>query len=167
MQLERVPHRAVSPHDLADQLGLDDVLAELAAYSQEGVLTRMADKAKTWLDVVDLTHVLRTENKLSPTFLLRAICLGEVHVFESGIATLAQIPLENACQLIRDPNQEAFSRLYKKAGLPAQMFKGFRIALDFALRPRKTEWNDKDTAGIIDAIVRNHRRRGMPQCRLA
>ena len=133
-------------------------VAELAAYSQEGVLTRMADKARSWLDVVDLTQVLRAENKLSPTFLLRAICLGEVHIFESGIATLAQIPLENARQLIRDQNKEAFSRLYKKAGLPAQMFKGFRIALDFAIRPRNTQWNEQDTAEIIDAIVRNHRR---------
>ena len=136
-------------------------VAELAAYSREGVLTRIVDNARPWLDVVDLTHVLKDENRLTPTFLLRALCLGEMRLFDTGIATLAQIPVENAHLLIRDQNRVAFSRLYKKASLPHQMFRGFRIALDFVLKQyqdQETEWQDAYTAQILEAIVRNHRR---------
>ena len=125
------------------------------------MLTRIVDNARPWLDVVDLTHVLKDENRLTPTFLLRALCLGEMRLFDTGIATLAQIPVENAHLLIRDQNRVAFSRLYKKASLPHQTFRGFRIALDFVLKQyqdQETEWQEAYTAQILEAIVRNHRR---------
>ncbi len=83
-----------------------------------------------------MLDALRATHGLSPTFLLRALCKGDLAFFESSLATIARLPQENVAQLIRDRGTRGFQSLYARAGLPQQLFAAFRTALDVVIEVR-------------------------------
>ncbi|HEY5598574.1 MAG TPA: DUF2336 domain-containing protein [Kiloniellales bacterium] len=108
-------------------------------------------------EVERLLAALRATHGLSPTFLLRALCKGDLDFFESSLAAISRLPQENVTQLIRDRGPSGFRSLYVRAGLPPQLCAAFRTALDVVLEVRAERphgWSDADTKRIIGGLVR-------------
>lgn len=83
-------------------------------------------------DVSDLIDHLASHDRLTPSIILRAICMGDLIFFEAGIAKLAGVSVENARALIHDKGKRGFPALYRKAGLPMPLFNAMSAAIDVA-----------------------------------
>ncbi|MDJ0947947.1 MAG: DUF2336 domain-containing protein [Alphaproteobacteria bacterium] len=76
---------------------------------------------------------LGSENKLTPTLLLRALCDGRTAFFEEAMALHTRLPADNARKLLRDCGPLGLKALYQQAGLPEHLFPAFRIATNVVI----------------------------------
>ena len=74
-------------------------------------------------------HLFRN-GRLTPSIILRAVCLGDLSFFENALARLAKVKVENARTLIYDEGKLGFMALYEKSGLPKSMYRAVRAAVD-------------------------------------
>ncbi|HSV28529.1 MAG TPA: DUF2336 domain-containing protein [Candidatus Omnitrophota bacterium] len=86
--------------------------------------------ADTGADVAKLIDHLHRNGRLTPSIILRAVCMGDTTFFETALAKLARIKLENARTLIHDAGKRGFEALFEKAGLPKVFFRAMRAAID-------------------------------------
>lgn len=85
--------------------------------------------ARTQEDVMKLITQLRAFNRLSPSIILSALCQGNFEFFETSLAVLAKLPVENARALINDRGELGFRAIYNKSGLPDAMFPAVNVLL--------------------------------------
>ncbi|MGE5506283.1 MAG: DUF2336 domain-containing protein [Actinomycetota bacterium] len=81
-------------------------------------------------DVCELVDHLYRNGRLTPSIILRAVCMGDMTFFEVAVAKLARIKDENARTLIHDAGRRGFEALFEKAGLPKAFFTAMRAAVD-------------------------------------
>lgn len=81
-------------------------------------------------DVLRLVDHLYRNARLTPSIILRAVCMGDMTFFEAAMAKLARIKLENARTLIHDAGKRGFEALFDKAGLPKAFYAAMRAAID-------------------------------------
>ena len=68
--------------------------------------------------------------RLTPSIILRALCMGDISFFEASLAVMANVPVLNARILIHDAGRLGLKSLYSKTGLPQRFLPAFRIAID-------------------------------------
>lgn len=115
----------VTHHELPDGVAADLVI-QIRERATLGLLGSGADGE----DVDALVDALARNGRLTPSILLRALCVGDLAFFESAMARMAGISLVNARRLIHDKGELGFKSLYTKCQLPAVLFDAYRIALD-------------------------------------
>jgi uncharacterized protein (DUF2336 family) len=126
MVSDRLRDHLISHHALAD-----NAIADIINQSRErATISLSADAGED--DIESLVRHLDANHRLSPSIMLRAVCMGHMAFFEAGIAELGHVPLTNARKLIYDAGKRGFRALYKKTALPAALFPAFRCALDVA-----------------------------------
>jgi uncharacterized protein (DUF2336 family) len=81
-------------------------------------------------DAFELVDHLYRNGRLTPSIVLRAVCMGDMTFFEVSIAKLAKIRLDNARVLIHDGGRRGFEALFSKAGLPKVFYQAMRAAID-------------------------------------
>lgn len=81
-------------------------------------------------DVFLLVDHLYRHGRLTPSIVLRAVCMGDLTFFEVALAKLARIRVENARTLIHDAGKRGFDALFEKCGLPKPFFRAMRAAID-------------------------------------
>jgi uncharacterized protein (DUF2336 family) len=81
-------------------------------------------------DVAELVDHLARNNRLTPSIILRAVCMGDLTFLEVALAKLAHIKVENCRTLIHDAGRRGFDALFEKAGLPKAFFAAMRAAID-------------------------------------
>lgn len=70
-------------------------------------------------EVVDAVRRFHREGKLTPTLILRALCLGQLDFFETALAIRGGQPIDVTRRQIMDSKQ--FPNLFRRAGLPTAM----------------------------------------------
>ncbi|MBP2293429.1 DUF2336 domain-containing protein [Azospirillum rugosum] len=83
-------------------------------------------------DVELLARHLLIRGRLTAPLLFRALCAGEIALFNAGMAVRAHLPPENARQLAWDGGPHALKGLFAKAGLSFTLMKPFRIVIAVA-----------------------------------
>ena len=84
---ERVLARQDFSGELAD---------ELIRHGQEGALTRSVAADRRDHEVEGLIKRLKGKGDLTPTLVLRALCEGDLNLFEAAIAAMADMSVDNA-----------------------------------------------------------------------
>ncbi len=84
----------------------------------------------TETDAIKLAEHLHRNSRLTPSIILRAVCIGDQIFFEAALAQLADIPIENARRLIHEAGRRGFAAIFEKAGLPQIFFHAMRAAVD-------------------------------------
>lgn len=145
---------------LVERHGFPPVPAdEIVMHGRDRAIAEIIVPSTSRDEIERLLDALRETHGLSPTFLLRALCKGDLDFFESSLAAIARLPQENVAQLIRDRGTRGFQSLYARAGLPQQLFAAFRTALDMVIEVRAQRpdgWTDEDTQRIVGGLVRNY-----------
>jgi uncharacterized protein (DUF2336 family) len=77
-----------------------------------------------------LVAQMHANGRLTPTLVLRALCIGDMAFFEAAIAAMAAVPISNTRVLIHDAGENGFAALYRKSGLPTNLFAIFRAATE-------------------------------------
>ncbi len=85
-----------------------------------------------------LVRTMKRNKRLHYSLVVRALCIGEIRFFEVAMATLAEIPVENARTLMLDAGPLGFSALYDTCGMPT----GFAEAIKTLYRYALLETND-------------------------
>lgn len=125
-------HQSLQPETIS---ALDSIVME----SEEMITLDMASKNNQTLNIDDEQvsgelhfelEQLKRKNKLSHSILLRSLCKFDLNFFRLGLATLADIPIQNAIKLSSGNSICGFNALYKAAGMPDSMEK----AAEFILR---------------------------------
>ena len=110
-----------------------DTASDLVIQARERATVNLVGPSTDGGDVERLVAQLHHNGRLSPSIILRALCVGDVGFFEAALAQLAGIPVMNARILIHDKGGLAFKSLYQKAWLPETLYPTFSVAVEIAL----------------------------------
>jgi len=103
-----------------------------------------------------LVEHLRVTGQLNTALLLRAVCAGNVAMFETALAVLAHTPVERVASLVRAGRTSLLRAVYAKAGLPAVAFDAFSAALDTWRRFAEEGGNGdryRVTRRVVEAVL--------------
>ncbi|MDD3289127.1 MAG: DUF2336 domain-containing protein [Alphaproteobacteria bacterium] len=123
MVSEQLRDHLVSHHELSSAVASDIILR-----SSERAIINMSTGSST-LEIEKLVAQMYSKKRLTPSIVIRALCMGDIAFFESAVAIMANVPLLNARILLHDAGRLGLKTLYEKAGLPANLFPAVRMAM--------------------------------------
>lgn len=91
--------------------------AELVADAEETAILRILVEANE-AEIAAVVPFLVSKSMLTPSIIVRAACLGEMHVVEWALAHLAGLPVAKARDAMQGRGLMRFKALYNKSGLP-------------------------------------------------
>ena len=137
----------VTHHDLPEHLAADIIL-QTRERATIGLVSSGADED----ELVALIDQLRKSGRLTPSIILRSLCVGDMPFFEVAVSMLADVPITNARILIHDEGDLGFKSLYDRAGLPKRLYVAFRSAVDLNLGV-ESERTDDDPEVIMRRML--------------
>ena len=100
--------------------------------AREMLTLGLVDADMRTMDIAKLVDQLYLQGRLTLSFIIRSLCLGDMRFFEHAMAKLADIPVPNAQILVLDEG-EGFESLYKTSCLPMELFHATRYLLKVVL----------------------------------
>jgi uncharacterized protein (DUF2336 family) len=122
---ERIRDRLLERPDMTSEMA-----ADLAMHARE-IATVGASMTSQEEDVARLAGHLHATGRLDPGLVIRALCMGDLFLFEHGLAKRANVPVDRARQLIYDPIG-GLRYVYERAYMPVDLYPAVRAALDVA-----------------------------------
>lgn len=110
-------------HQLSPGLATD-----LVMQSRERAIMQLRDDTAE-IDLSELVRELHQNGRLTPTLVLRAVCMGDLEFFTAALATVAQVPVANARILIDDAGGKGLASLWKEAAMPERLLPAAQVAL--------------------------------------
>lgn len=114
----------------------ENVITQLVLQMREQVTVDLRSPHFPAEEAMRLVEHLHEVKRLTPSLILRALCVGDISFFEAAMAQLGNVAVHNARLLIHDAGQLGLKSLYDKSRLPASYYPAFKVALDVA---RETE----------------------------
>ncbi len=121
---DEIRQTLVSRHDLPE-----DVVSDIIVRAREETTIRISASSDTD-DLQKMISGMNSCNRLTPSIIIRAICMGDIKFFEYAMAELSGLPILNCRALIHDAGELGLKRLYEKSTLPEKYFPIFRAAVD-------------------------------------
>ncbi len=134
----------VKRHELSSAMATDLILQS----RERAIITLSTEHDRE--DVEQLVRQLLDSKRLTPSIMLRALCMGDLTFYEASMSALCQLPLVNIRQLIHDSGPLGLKAVYEKTGLPESHYPAVRAAIDVA--------NEVDYDGGEDDRARYSRR---------
>ena len=107
-----------------------DVASNLILQARERATMGLVEHGSTDADLENLVEQLSRKDRLTPSLLLRALCVGDMNFLERAMAKLAGVPLSNARMLIHDQGSLGLQSIYLKAELPRRLLPAFRAGIE-------------------------------------
>jgi uncharacterized protein (DUF2336 family) len=117
--------RLVNTHELPPQLAI-----EIASGARERATIDLVEQAGLSSDPERFAQQLHLNGRLTPSLVMRALCLGHVTFVEHALAELSGIPRSKAWLLIHDAGSLGLKTLFERSGMPSGMFTAFRMAVE-------------------------------------
>lgn len=108
------------------------IAADLVLEARERATLSLVTNGVEETHLVSMIQDLNERGRLTPTLILRALCMGDLAFFEAAIAELAQISIVNARLLIHDQGGLGLRSIYERAGLPDDFFPAVQVAIEIA-----------------------------------
>ena len=123
---ETLKEELLKHHELTD-----DTTSDLILQTRERATVALSTESSE-SDVLKLVRQLHQHNRLTPSIILRALCMGDFRFFDYALSELANIPLANVQTLIHDPGRNGLKRLWLSCGMPDHQLITVYAALDAA-----------------------------------
>lgn len=127
----------------------DDLATDLILQARERAIIGLSTEADE-VDVEVLVRQLHENGRLTGSLIVRAGCMGDLTFIEAAMAQLVGLPLMNARKLIHDSGTLGLDAIYKKSGLPLDLYPVISAAVHVA--------DDTDYDSRPDDRVRYRRR---------
>lgn len=138
----------VARHDLSPE-----TVSTIIMQNREKAVIGLSARANTeGYDIERLVGQMNANGRLTPTLILRALCVGDINFFESAIAVKANIPLVNARLLIHDAGRLGLKSIFDKSGMPVRLMPAMRIALD-VLKETEYDGNAFDLERFRNRVI--------------
>ena len=118
--------------------------ADLLLESREKATVSLLGPGQKESTVQELVEQLASNGRLTPSLMLRALCMGDATFFEVALAHKVGIPVSNAYQLVHDKGDLGLKRLMQAARLPSKMVPMARAALEVADEMLETGGDDRE-----------------------
>ncbi len=144
--------RLVVRHHLPPQF-----IGDLVAHGHGSVLRDLIGAGSSARQVEFVAQSMGRAGTLTPTFVLRMLCEGNLDFFVALMASLAGISAGNARILMNDSGRDGFRALFQQSGLPDEIYAGLRVAMNVALDFRRSgqlEWSAAATQTIIHDLAK-------------
>ena len=130
MQAKRASNRM---HQLMAERGwvAANDAAELVADAEETAILRILIDASD-AEMAQVVAFLVAKAMLTPSIIVRAACLGEMHVVQQALAHLAGVPAARARDMMRGKGIGGLKSLHSKSGLPQSCYWILQAACDVA-----------------------------------
>jgi len=115
----------VNNHELPPQIAID-----LAMGSRERATLDIVEQASRQNDIRRFVQQLNLNGRLTPSLMMRGLCLGHMDFVEHSMAELAGISHHRAWLLIHDSGPLGLKAAFDRAGLPPRLFPSFRAAIE-------------------------------------
>lgn len=132
---EHLRTHLLTKHQISAEMAMDLVL-QTRERATVGLAMGVTDQS-----VAALVAQLKANNRLTPSLILRSLCMGNVRFFEHAVASLAGLPLTNTQTLVHDPAGNGLKAVLGKTNIPSGMFSAIRAALDVVAQ---TELDGRD-----------------------
>lgn len=106
------------------------ILSDVISQSREQSTVSLLGITKNEAELEKLVTQLRDSERLTPSLIVRALCVGDMPFFEMCLSVLGGVPLHNARVLLHDAGKLGLKSIYDKTNLPQGMFPIIRVALD-------------------------------------
>lgn len=107
-----------------------DVIGDLVVQSRERATLSLISAHASLNEVQALVEQLHRNARLTPSIVLRSLCMGDLPFFEFGLSTLSHVPIRNARVLIHDDGPLGLRAIMRKAQIPDYLQPAFRAAVD-------------------------------------
>lgn len=139
MVTESLRNHLVTHHELSPSVATD-----LLIESRERATVSLLSPGSKATDVMGLINSLQEHGRLTPTLIIRALCMGDMTFFEAALAKRADIPVANAWKLVHDKGDLGLERLFEKARMPKAFLRVARIGADIAAEMQVTGGDDRE-----------------------
>lgn len=153
--LERLTRR----HALPPQLAVD-----LAEGARERATIDLLDQAGCAQDMTRFVQQLQLNGRLTPSLVIRGLCLGHVRFFEYALAEMAGLAHAKAWLLIHDAGPLGLRAIFERARMPHQLYGAARAAID-AYHEIELEGGPSDRARLTELMIERvlTRRHALPE----
>ena len=117
--------RLVNHHELPAQLAI-----ELASGARERATVDLVEQAGRSSDLPRFVQQLNLNGRLTPSLVMRSLCMGHISFVEHAIAELSGIPHARAWLMIHDAGSLGLQAVFDRSGLPRKLLPGFKAAID-------------------------------------
>ncbi len=107
-----------------------DTASSLILQVRERATVSLLSEGSSEEELERLVEQLHVNGRLTPTLVLRALCMGDISFFEAAVARLAGVPIQNARILIHDKGTLGLESIYLRAGLPERLFAAVRAGIE-------------------------------------
>ena len=136
---EQIQAQLIAKHDLSPDVAMDLVLQ-----SREKAFVSFLDPNSKAPDLFELVHQLHDNGRLTPTIIVRAVCMGDVSFFEAALAVLTGTSIPETYMTIHADGADGVKGLFQKASIPLEMLTVTNAALEAAKEAEITSGDDKD-----------------------
>jgi uncharacterized protein (DUF2336 family) len=117
--------RLVDKHAMPPQLAI-----ELANNTRERAGVDLISQAGLQSDMQRFVQQLHLNGRLTASFVLRALCQGEVRLVEHAFAELSGIAHNKAWLLVHDGGTMGLRAVFERSGMTPSLYPAFRAAID-------------------------------------
>jgi len=171
--IETLVHRGGLPLSIAEKLynvASDEVKFSLSKqyHLASPILDKAANDSREWTvlglapsvdslnprnddQVEDLVDELYVNGRLTHSLLVRALCAGNMGIFECGMAKLADVPRINARILLTEASGLGIDAIYKAAAMPEGFFEAIKVLLRISLE--ETEFGRTQRADFRKRVI--------------
>jgi len=135
---EKLHEYLIEQHDLAR-----DTADSLIEQTRERATITLLSDGTSESELEDLVNRLYSNARLTPSLILRALCVGDTRFFEMAMSRLSRVPLKNARTLIHDPGNLGLDSIYSRADMPPRLLPAVRAAINL-LHETEYDGGDKD-----------------------
>jgi uncharacterized protein (DUF2336 family) len=115
----------VNHHELPPQIAID-----LALGSRERATIDIVEQAAKQKDLGRFVQQLNLNGRLTPSLMMRGLCLGHIEFVEHALAELAGLSHQRLWLLLHDGGPLGLKAAFDRAGLPPRLFPSFRAGVD-------------------------------------
>ncbi len=102
---------------------------ELMLQGRERTLMQLLVGETPRAEIESLAHGLNARKALTPTLILRALSVGNLDFFQAAMAARAGLSFEAAGSMIFDRGRSGLEEIYRRSGLPSELFIAFHSAV--------------------------------------
>lgn len=107
----------------------DHHIRQDATNVREDFMLRLLHGDLPLAEIETLVAQMDSEQRLTPSLVMTALCRGQLAFFTIALARLARVSVASATRLVSDRGAHGFVAIYEKSGLPPSMFEAIRLLL--------------------------------------
>lgn len=144
---DKLREHLVSHHDMSPATATDLILE-----SREKTMIGLLKDGSHEGELVGLIDQLYENGRLTPTIILRALCVGDMDFFETALSKGADISVSNVHMLVNDAGGEGLRQLCKKFNIPEGLVEMMRVAVA-VVNELEYDGNPGDRERFRDCVI--------------